>query len=226
MKDKGLKPQIGRYTGDTPPEYREIAAQKQVILATSTVDVGFNFEKSPEPKRQNLDWLIFSVRDCASFWQRLGRVGRVLGKQETNIKSSAIVYLPTKAWEEGINNLDISKGREELAEKLFNLDCLQRPFLEVYWKSEAFLEIAKPLLELETVLAGLPQENLVIKLYQTLQNVLGGKKDWDYYRKRMKMIQGAENILKVDEIVSSVFLRLIMRRNGKKSNQGIKQLKI
>ncbi len=196
VKAKGLQNQIGRIIGNTPLEDRQVAAQKQVILATSTVDVGFNFEKSPEPSRQNLDWLIFSVRDHASFWQRLGRVGRVLGKQETNIKSSAIVYLPTKAWEEGIDNLDMSKGRTELAKMLSSLDCLQRPFLEVYWKSEAFLEIAKPLLELETVLAGLPQEDLVIKLYQTLQRVLGGKKEWCYYRQRMKMIQGAENIAK------------------------------
>ncbi|MFW6296037.1 MAG: type I-D CRISPR-associated helicase Cas3' [Halothece sp.] len=196
VKAKGLQNQIGRIIGNTPLEDRQVAAQKQVILATSTVDVGFNFEKSPEPSRQNLDWLIFSVRDRASFWQRLGRVGRVLGKEETNVNSSAIVYLPTKAWEEGIDNLDMSKGRTELAEMLSSLECLQRPFLEVYWKSEAFLEIAKPLLELETVLAGLPQENLVIKLYQTLQKVLGGKKEWRYYRQRIKMIQGAENIAK------------------------------
>jgi CRISPR-associated endonuclease/helicase Cas3 len=196
LRKKGLEDKIGRIIGNTPLDQRQVVAQKQVILATSTVDVGFNFEKSPEPKRQNLDWLIFSVRDRASFWQRLGRVGRVLGKQETNINSSAIMYLPTKAWEEGIDNLDILKGRKELAEKLSNLDCLQRPFLEVYWKSEAFLEIAKPLLELETVLAGLPQEELVIKLYQTLQRVLGGKKGWGYYRHRMKVIQGADNIAK------------------------------
>jgi CRISPR-associated endonuclease/helicase Cas3 len=71
---------------------------------------------------------------------------------------------------------------------LKSLDCLKRPFLEVYWKSEAFLEIAKPLLELETVLAGLPQEDLVINLYETLQAVLGGNKEWNYYRQRIRVI--------------------------------------
>lgn len=68
--------------------------------------------------------------------------------------------------------------------------------MEIYWRSEAFLEIAKPLLELELVLENLPQSNLVVQLYQTLQVVLGGKKDWEFYRKRMKVLQGAENITK------------------------------
>ena len=61
-----------------------------MILATSTVDVGFNFEREIKTDRQNLDWLIFSARDRFSFWQRIGRVGRVLGKQITTIPSEAI----------------------------------------------------------------------------------------------------------------------------------------
>lgn len=194
LRAKGLENKIGRIIGNTPIDQRQIAVQKQVILATQTVDVGFNFEKNPEPSRQNLDWLIFSSRDRFSFWQRLGRVGRVLGKQETDISSEAIAYLPEKAWEQGIEQLDTSGGRKTLFEMLKSLDCLKRPFLEVYWKSEAFLEIAKPLLELETVLAGLPQEDLVINLYETLQAVLGGNKEWNYYRQRIRVIQGAINI--------------------------------
>lgn len=196
LRAKGLENKIGRIIGNTPIDQRQIAAQKQVILATQTVDVGFNFEKNPEPSRQNLDWLIFSSRDRFSFWQRLGRVGRVLGKQETEITSEAIAYLPEKAWEQGIEQLDTSEGREALFEMLKRLDCLKRPFLDIYWKSEAFLEIAKPLLELETVLAGLPQEDLVINLYQTLQSILGGNKEWNYYRQRIRVIQGAINISK------------------------------
>ncbi|NET90496.1 MAG: type I-D CRISPR-associated helicase Cas3' [Kamptonema sp. SIO1D9] len=194
LRERGLKIKVGRIIGNTPVKDRQIAAQKQVILATSTVDVGFNFEKKPEPRRQNLDWLIFSSRDRASFWQRIGRVGRVLGKSKTDVASSAIAYLPEKAWSEGITDLDTTSERNSLRQKLEELDCMKRPFLDIYWKSEAFLEIAKPLLELETVLAELPEEYLVLKLYQTLQNLLGGKRDWDFYRKRIKVIQGAANI--------------------------------
>ncbi len=196
LKAKGLQSKFGRITGSTPFEERQIAAQKQVILATSTVDVGFNFERHPAPNRQNLDWLIFSAKDRSSFWQRIGRVGRVLGKIKTDIPSEAIVYLPLKAWEEGITNLDCWGGRTALTQMLESLPCMERPFLDIYWRSEAFLEIARPLLELEEKLENLPQINLISELYTAMQLILGGKRDWNYYRYRIKALQGAENIAK------------------------------
>lgn len=194
LRAKGLEPFCGRITGSTPIDQRQKAAQKHVILATSTVDVGFNFDRDHAPERQNLDWLIFSTRDRFGFWQRIGRVGRVLGKKQTDIPSEAIAYLPDQAWEQGIQTLDTTGGRAALRQSLENLDCMKRPFLEIYWKSEAFLEIARPLLELETALEKLPDSSLIIQLYQTLQSVLGGKRDWDFYRKRMKILKGAEEI--------------------------------
>lgn len=194
LRAQGLENLCGRITGNTPTSDRQIAAQKQVILATSTVDVGFNFERENSPQRQNLDWLIFSCRDRFSFWQRLGRVGRVLGKPQTNIPSEAIAYLPEKAWEEGIGSIDCSSGRDALKQNLESLKCMERPFLEIYWRSEAFLEIARPLLELESSLENLPEYSLISELYQTLQSVLGGKRDWIFYRKRMQILKGAENI--------------------------------
>lgn len=197
LKAKGLHAKTGRITGSTPLPERKIAAQRQVILATSTVDVGFNFERSPIPKRQNLDWLIFSVRDRASFWQRIGRVGRVLGKSITTVPSQAIAYLPQQAWEQGITNLDTSGGRAALSQMLDNLPCLERPFLEIYWRSEAFLEIARPLSVLEEKLENLPEQALIIEVYTALQGVLGGKRKWNYYRQRIKALRGAEQIAKM-----------------------------
>lgn len=196
LRDKIGEHYFGRIIGNTPKEQRHSAAQKPVILATSTVDVGFNFERDIETERQNLDWLIFSSRDRFSFWQRIGRVGRVLGKSVTHIASDAIAYLPEQAWEQGILDLPVDAGRTGLQQKLETLDCLKRPFLDIYWRSEAFLEIAKPLLELETQLEGLPQASLVTDLYRVLQEVLQGKRDWDFYKKRMRMLNGAENLAK------------------------------
>ena len=194
LKARGYQEDCGKITGDTPKEMRHEKAQKPLILATSTVDVGFNFEREIEGDRQNLDWLVFSARDRFSFWQRLGRVGRVLGKLKTEIPSEAIAYLPEEAWPDGLQEAAPIVRREQLAQTLEMLDCLQRPFLDIYWRSEAFLEIARPLLELESSLEKTPAADLIVLLYQTLQQVLGGNRDWHYYRQRMKILQGAENI--------------------------------
>jgi CRISPR-associated endonuclease/helicase Cas3 len=200
LDKQGLNDYIGRITGPAPKKDRQRAMQCQIILATSTVDVGFNFERNPEPTRQNLDWLIFSAHDRAAFWQRIGRVGRVLGKRETNIDSEAIAYLPASVWEEGLNTLDTSNGRAALQQTLGNIPCLDKPFLLAYWRSEAFLEIARPLLELEETFQNLEGADLIPKLFETLKSVLGGNRTWDNYRFRMKVLRGAENISKASLI--------------------------
>ncbi|WP_421658915.1 hypothetical protein [Leptothermofonsia sp. ETS-13] len=166
----------------------------KIILATSTVDVGFNFERNPALPRQNLDWLIFSAHDRAAFWQRLGRVGRVLGKVQTDIPSEAIAYLKEKAWEQGIASLDAAGGRTALKEKLDDLKCMERPFLQIYWQSEALLETARPLVILEEALKSLSQESLIPKLFETLKVVFNGKRDWKYYRNRMLALLFAEKL--------------------------------
>ena len=197
LRHEGLSDYIGRITGPAPKKDRQRAMQCQIILATSTVDVGFNFERHPESKRQNLDWLIFSARDRAAFWQRIGRVGRVLGKSETNIDSEAIAYLPADAWKEGLTSLETTGGRTALKDVLDRLPCLDKPFLTAYWRSEASLEIARPLLELEEVFENLTGAELIPKLFETLKSVLEGKRTWEDYRHRMKVLRGAENIAKV-----------------------------
>lgn len=194
LKKRGLDQQFGRIHGSTPKQERIWAAQQRVILATSTVDVGFNFERYPAPIRQNLDWMIFSARDRSAFWQRIGRVGRVLGKQQTDIPSEAIAYLPEKAWEEGLADLDVQGGRTALQIKLSELQCLERPFLKAYWQSEALLETARPILMLEDFMDKLPQADLIPKLFSTIQKVLGGGRDWKYYQSRMKALQAAQSI--------------------------------
>lgn len=196
LKANGLESQIGRITGPAPKLDRQRAMQCPIILATSTVDVGFNFERQPAAERQNLDWLIFSARDRSAFWQRIGRVGRVLGKTQTDIPSDAIAYLKEKAWEQDIASLDVTGGRMALKEKLDSLKCMERPFLQVYWQSEALLETARPLVILEDALKSLSQESLISKLFETLKVVFGGKSEWKYYRNRMQAFLFAEKLQK------------------------------
>jgi CRISPR-associated endonuclease/helicase Cas3 len=194
LKSKGLKNKVGRITGPSPLGDRERAAQCPIVLATSTVDVGFNFERSPASERQTLDWIIFSARDRAAFWQRLGRVGRVLGRKIVDLPSKAIAYLPEKAWDEGLETLDVTGGRMALETKLSEISCLERPFLSIYWRSEAFLELARPLLKLEGLMKNLSDSKLIPKLYSTLQSVLGGQRSWGYYRYRIQILEAAEKI--------------------------------
>jgi CRISPR-associated endonuclease/helicase Cas3 len=194
LKARGLDQKFGRIHGSTPQSERAWAAQRRIILATSTVDVGFNFERDPSPSRQNLDWLIFSCRDRAAFWQRIGRVGRVLGKSQTDIPSNAIAYLTDKAWDEGLAELEVLGGRTALQGKLAELKSLERPFLKAYWQSEALLETARPLLMLENLMENLPEAQYIPRLFETIQQVLGGKRDWKYYQGRMKTLQAAKDI--------------------------------
>jgi CRISPR-associated endonuclease/helicase Cas3 len=195
LKAAGYGQHYGRITGPTPPEKRHRAAQKPVILATSTVDVGFNFEREVDRDRQNLDWLIFSCRDRAAFWQRLGRVGRVLGKAQTDQPSEAIGYLPESAWSDELIAIEPHSGRAALAAQLQQIAALDKPFFKLYWRSEAFLEIAQPLLELEESLQDLPEVSLISCLFDRLSRLFNGRRSWKYYRQRMKIIQGARNIL-------------------------------
>ena len=199
LQQKGLANQVGRITGPSPLLDRQRAVQCPIILATSTVDVGFNFERHPATDRQTLDWLVFSACDRAAFWQRIGRVGRVLGRSQTNIPSDAIAYLSERAWDEGLGSLDCTGGRDILQKTLTELACLDRPFLSVYWQSEAFLELARPLLKLEEMMQNLAEKELIPRLYQTLKKILGGQRDWTYYQKRMQALQAADSIARSKE---------------------------
>ncbi len=87
----GLK-DVSRLTGAESRSARERAAQAQIILATPTVDLGYNFERQ-EKSRQSLDFLFFDASFADEFIQRLGRAGRVLGKQETDTPSHAVAVV-------------------------------------------------------------------------------------------------------------------------------------
>jgi CRISPR-associated endonuclease/helicase Cas3 len=84
---------IGRITGPQSREDRAAATTCDLILATPTVDLGYNFERSGKT-RQSIDFLIFDAAFADEFVQRLGRAGRVLGKPETEILSTVVALVP------------------------------------------------------------------------------------------------------------------------------------
>src|SRR5262249_623149 len=89
---------VGRITGPLSREERQEAPHKQLLLATPTVDIGFNFEGRLK-ERQNLDFVLFEAPFEDQFWQRLGRAGRVLGKTIRDIPSTAVALIPDSACE-------------------------------------------------------------------------------------------------------------------------------
>jgi CRISPR-associated helicase Cas3 len=96
LKSEGMGEHVGRITGTISVKERESAANKNLILATPTVDIGFNFTRSDEKERQNIDFVVFDASAEDSFWQRIGRAGRVLGKKVQNFPAKAIAFVPGK----------------------------------------------------------------------------------------------------------------------------------
>jgi CRISPR-associated endonuclease/helicase Cas3 len=87
---------MGRITGPEPAEERARATGRDLILATPTVDIGYNFAKL-DKTRQNVDFLVCDARYGDELIQRIGRAGRVLGKPHTDQASRAIALLTPEA---------------------------------------------------------------------------------------------------------------------------------
>ncbi len=83
---------MGRLTGAESRRGRADARAKRLILATPTVDIGYNFDRLGKT-RQNIDFLLLDARSSDEFIQRLGRAGRVLGKQYHDIPSRVLAVV-------------------------------------------------------------------------------------------------------------------------------------
>jgi CRISPR-associated endonuclease/helicase Cas3 len=140
--------EAGRITGPEPEEKRLAAIKKPFILATPTVDIGYNFDRPEKtPKRQPIDVILFDARFHDEAIQRLGRAGRVLGRVVTDYPGAAIVFLP----EEAVQGLQQYDGQEmsrsafsAILRALPDLPAKHRLFryISVYGMIEAFFPIA------------------------------------------------------------------------------------
>lgn len=90
---------IGCITGAEKSERRNEAKEKTLILATPTVDLGYNFERSYRKRRQNIDFLFFDADFQDEFFQRLGRAGRVLGKEIQTQESDVYAVVDSTCYE-------------------------------------------------------------------------------------------------------------------------------
>lgn len=78
---------VGENTGLTDDKRRREALEKDIVVGTSTIDVGVDF---------NINFLVFESTNAGTFLQRLGRMGRV--KRESSFPHyEAHALLPGKA---------------------------------------------------------------------------------------------------------------------------------
>lgn len=90
------KADLGRITGPEPEAERQAATARRLILATPTVDIGYNFVKLHKT-RQHIDFVVCDARYGDELVQRIGRAGRVLGQAVTDAPSHAVALLPPDA---------------------------------------------------------------------------------------------------------------------------------
>lgn len=136
---------VGRITGPEPEERRGEVTGYPLILATPTVDIGYNFRKE-DKRRQNVDFLICDARYRDELVQRIGRAGRVLGKPETDGVSEAVALLPDDACRALQSYDEQTLTRQEFAQVLEDTAALpQRQLLDAYVRSYAVTECFYPI---------------------------------------------------------------------------------
>jgi len=93
LRGTDIGSRVTRLTGPEPSESRASAMTYDMMLATPTVDIGYNFDRIGKD-RQSLDFLLCDARSADELVQRMGRAGRVLGKTHTDISSTAWATVP------------------------------------------------------------------------------------------------------------------------------------
>jgi CRISPR-associated endonuclease/helicase Cas3 len=171
---------IGRITGPEREEKRQQATARSLILATPTVDIGYNFQKM-DKKRQNLDFVVCDARYGDELLQRLGRAGRVLGKSQHDGTSRAVALLDEPACRALADYDGETRSRAEFAEIVRGIEALPpKQTLYSYIRTHAITECFYPLYKLEHVMPEHQQEE-VDALYERIQEVFapGSKRpDW------------------------------------------------
>lgn len=79
---------VGENTGLTDDERRKVSLQKNIVVGTSTIDVGVDF---------NINFLVFESTNAGTFLQRLGRLGRVRLGEAAYPRYEAHALLSSKA---------------------------------------------------------------------------------------------------------------------------------
>ena len=173
LQTVGLKEKIGLITGAvSKQERRDATTSFPLVLATPTVDIGYNFKKMNK-SRQNIDFVCFDALYGSEFTQRIGRAGRLLGKEDTTHTSIAHAFVQGKlhAQLQPGENYD----RREFAALVKESLGGDNQFYH-YIQSYAVLEAFYPLYELYRGTAE-EQQDRIREIFETIQQVFAPESD-------------------------------------------------
>ena len=174
---------MGRITGPETPQARVEATTRDLILATPTVDIGYNFAKMGK-ERQNIDFVVCDARHGDALIQRLGRAGRVLGKPRTDRPSRAVVLLSPEAASALAAYDGQTLSRMEFASIV--RDCPYLPpkhTLTGYIRTHAIVESFWPIYQIHKVLP--PEEEKEIEaLFERVREVFAPRSKYTFQKLR------------------------------------------
>ncbi|MFN8673085.1 MAG: type I-D CRISPR-associated helicase Cas3' [Candidatus Sericytochromatia bacterium] len=201
LKENNIN-KFGEITGVTDKNERKKGAKENLILATPTVDIGYNFDR--DKTRQNIDYLIFDFRYEDQFWQRLGRAGRILGKSEKDFLSEVIVFVSSDILSK-IKNVFSSN------QLIFRNDLMYFTKKEFSPREDFFnyinfygiTEMARPINNLRAIFPK-DKENIIKEnLFDTVSEVFCGKKK-NYFHSIQKFVKRLDSLEKSDKNIRAV----------------------
>lgn len=160
-----------RITGPEPPSERQRI--RPLILATPTVDIGYNFGR-PGKRRQSIDRLVCDAHFGDELTQRIGRAGRVLGRAETTTPSEAVVIVSDEAAGELQAYDQQSLSRAAWARVIAQLQYLPpKHQLDGYIRSHAIMEAFYPVWQISGLMSNETHDETTTleELYQMIRMV-------------------------------------------------------
>lgn len=163
----------GRLTGAEQAQWREQHKYAALLMATPTVDIGYNFAR-PGKLRQSIDFLFFDARSSDEFIQRLGRAARVLGKDIYDMPSEVYAVVPDELLK-GLQ--EICKGNSNRLERsalneLVNTLLPQKNGIYAYIRSGAIAEAFLPLYHISKASSS-DEKQQAEHLYHAITQVYG-----------------------------------------------------
>ena len=193
LQQGGIRNRLGLITGAVSTKERRDATRSfPLVLATPTVDIGYNFKKSAK-LRQNIDFVCFDALYGSEFTQRIGRAGRLLGKRNTDYPSVGHAFVQGKL--HSLLQLGESYDRREFAALVKDSLGEDNRFYH-YIQSYAILEAFYPLYALYKRTSEERQDK-VHGIYETIRSVFAPESDvtFDKLMKKLRWHSTYETVI-------------------------------